>query len=272
MRREIDALKAYFKTVNASEGSTEWKTAFTAGRPASEKPLTAFQPQEVESETPRITIITDHREFNSAVVRELSKANVIVRPETLAVGDYVLSDRVAVERKAAEDFASSLIDGRLFQQVRALRDAYSAAIVIVEGDGLLTARKISEDAIYGAIASIVTDYRVTVLMAKDAAETARMLAAIARREQLKEQRPIAVRASKGAMTEDERLRFIVEGFPHVSAVLARRLLEKFGTVREIANASPEELRAVDGIGPATADAIHRALRAQYVGKPWRDGA
>ncbi|MFA5863031.1 MAG: helicase-related protein, partial [Candidatus Thermoplasmatota archaeon] len=135
MRKEIDTLKAYFKTVNASEASTEWKTAFTQGRPPSEKPLTAFQPQDVKSETPRITIITDHREFNSSVVRELSKANVIVKPETLVVGDYVLSDRVAVERKAAEDFASSLIDGRLFQQVRALRDAYSAAIVIIEGDG-----------------------------------------------------------------------------------------------------------------------------------------
>ena len=41
---------------------------------------------------------------------------------------------------------------------------------------------------------------------------------------------------KGPMSDDERLRYIVEGLPGVGAVLARRLLDKFGTVREIANA------------------------------------
>lgn len=270
MRKEVQALKAFFKNVNASEESTEWRAAFTAGRSPSERPLTSFAPASAEPPPPRPVVIADHREFGGAVVRELAKADVVVRPETLATGDYVLSDRVAIERKEAADFASSLIDGRLFAQVKALRDAYSAPLLVVEGEGLTTARRISDEAIYGALASIATDYHVGVLFTRDAADTARLLAAIARREQLKESRPVAVRQSKAAMGDDERLRFIVEGLPHVSAVLARRLLERFGTVREIVNATEEDLARVDGIGPATAAAIHRALRTQYVGKPWRE--
>ena len=267
MKREIQELKRFFAKVNASEDSQEWRTAYTTGRPVSEKPLTAFESQEkAVEEGPKVTIVADHREFNSAVVRELAKAGLVVKPETLEVGDYVLSDRVAVERKEASDFASSLIDGRLFPQAKALRDAYSTGIVVVEGEGLFTARRISDEAIWSALASLATDFHLTVVTTKDAGETARFLASVARREQQKEQRPLAVRAGKGPMSDDERLRYLVEGLPGVSAVLARRLLEEFGTVREIANAGVDELRKVDGVGPATAEAIHRILRTQYVGR------
>jgi Fanconi anemia group M protein len=271
MRKEVQALKAFFKNVNASESSDEWRTAYTQGRPAIEKPLTAFMPAAPPPSEPRVAVVADHREFSSAVVRELSRLGVVVKPETLETADYVLSERVAVERKAADDFASSLIDGRLFTQVKALRDAYTAPLLVVEGEGLLTGRKIAEDAIYGAIASITTDFHVSVLFTKDEAETAKLLAAIARREQQGEKKPLAVRAGgRSGMSDDERLRFLVEGLPHVSAVLARRLLEKFGTVREIVEATPEELASVEGIGRATAESIHRILRTQYVGKPWKE--
>src|SRR5439155_9777958 len=114
-------------------------------------------------EEPKVTIIADHREFNGAVVRELAKMACIVKPETLEVADYVLSDRVAVERKEATDFATSLIDGRLFPQAKALRDSYSAPLVVIEGEGMLTARRVGEDAIWSALASLAADFRLTIL-------------------------------------------------------------------------------------------------------------
>lgn len=280
MRKEIEVLRSFFHKVNASEESDEWRKAFPtlaeaqqAGpaaqaallRPQKEQPLAAFEAASVPDE--RVTIITDHREFNGAVVRELAKANCIVKPETLDAGDYVLSDRVAVERKEAGDFATSLIDGRLFAQARALRDAYTSPLFVVEGEGLFTARRISEDAIWSAIASLATDFRVGVLMTRDAAETARLLHAIARREQQGEKRPLAVRGEKSPMGDDERLRYLIEGLPSVSAVLSRRLLERFGTVKGIVDARVEELMEVEGVGPTIANAIHRILRTQYFGRP-----
>lgn len=271
MQREIVALRQFFSKVNASQESAAWKDAFRAmeAGPRAERPLEAFETQKPPEEEAKVTIVTDNREFNGAVVRELSKAGIVVKPETLEVADYVLSDRIAVERKAADDFATSLIDGRLFPQARALRDSYSAPILIIEGEGLLTARRISEDAIWSAIASLATDFHLTVLTTRDAAETARVLAAIARREQHQEKRELAVRAEKGAMTDDERLRFLVEGLPNVSAVLARRLLTHFGTVHALVNAQVEELMEVEGVGPKIAAAIHAVLRTQYVGRPER---
>lgn len=264
MRREIEALRTVFRTVNASEESDEWKKSALASARPLERKLTEFNTPRAKEDP--IVVIADHREFAGAVVRELSKLGVVVKPETLEVGDYVLSDRVAIERKEAADFARSLADGRLFPQARALRDAYAAPLVVLEGDGLL-APGFGADALYGAIAALATGLRVGVVTTKDAAETARLLAAIARREQLGEKRPLAVRQDKGPMGEDERLRFLVEGLPGVSAVLSRRLLEHFGTVKAIADASVEELIEVEGVGTTIAGGIHRALRTQYVGRP-----
>lgn len=268
MKTEIDALKRYFTAVNASEESDEWrKSVFAAAGARTEKPLDAFETQKLPDES-RVVIVADHREFSGAVVRELSKLDVVVRPETLEAGDYVLSDRVAVERKEADDFAKSLADGRLFPQAKALRDAYSAPIVVIEGGSVL-APGFGADAVYGALAALVTGFHVSVFTTKDAADTARLLAAIAKREQLAQKRPVSVRESRGAMSDDERLRYLVEGLPNVSAVLSRRLLERFGTVKAIADARVEDLMEVEGVGEKTAVAIHTILRTQYVGRPQR---
>ena len=52
--------------------------------------------------------------------------------KVLEVGDYIISDRVAVERKTAEDFVNSIVDKRLFMQLKDLRK-YQKPILIVEG-------------------------------------------------------------------------------------------------------------------------------------------
>ncbi len=272
MKKEIETLKAHFAAVNASESSTAWRAHFSPSEsgqstlaPRVDAPPPAFATAAGAARPERAIVVVDHREFASAVAKELARLDVIVRPDALATGDYVVSDRIAIERKEAEDYVTSLLDGRLFEQARALRDAYSAPVVIVEGENLLTARKITADAIYSSLASLVADYRVAVFQSKNAAETAAIVAALAKREQLRERRAIALRAGKGAMTDDERLRFIVEGLPGVSAVLAKRLLRQFGSVRALVDANVAALMEVDGVGEVTATEIHRVLRLFYAG-------
>jgi Fanconi anemia group M protein len=211
--------------------------------------------------SPAPVVVCDHRELASAVARELVRLEVTVRPETLSVADYVVSDRVAIERKTTEDFENSLRDGRLFTQLKALRDAYLVPVLLVEGG--LAAAHLSVESIYGAVASVVADLRISIFFTKDAAETARILSALARREQVQERRPVSIRHGKGTMTDDDRLRFLVEGLPDISAVLARRLLAEFGTVQAIANATEEELRRVEGIGRQRAQSIAAILRRRF---------
>lgn len=71
--------------------------------------------QEIKIPKKPIKIIVDVREKNMAKLLH-NYANIELK--TLEVGDYVLSDRVVVERKTAEDFVNSIIDKRLFSQLK----------------------------------------------------------------------------------------------------------------------------------------------------------
>jgi len=69
-----------------------------------------------------------------------------------------------------------------------------------------------------------------------------------------------------AMTVEQRQRFLVEGLPNVGETLARNLLERFGSVRAVFDASEDELRHVSKIGEIKAAEIVRLASAPYEGK------
>jgi len=211
------------------------------------------------------TILVDTRELNSSVVKELSRMGYTITSEQLDVGDYILSDRLGIERKASEDFVSSLKDGRLFQQLGWLKKSFVRPVVILEGKGLFDLGGMNPASIYGALASIVTDFGIPIIHTRDQKETAIMISSISKREYA-EARAQATRVDIGAGLIKERQHFIIEGLPNVSAVLARRLLDHFGSVRAVLNASLEELMEVKGVGKKIAQEIIRVMDEGYLRK------
>ena len=206
-------------------------------------------------------IIADTREVFSGIPAMLeSMAELEVKQ--IPVGDYILSERVAVERKRAEDFLDSLIRKKIFEQVTRLRNAYEKPVLVIEDEGLFS-RNIDRRAIYGAIASLLTDYDIPVIRTRDTQETSFILYAIAAREQFKKKREIALRGKKPNMSLKERQQFLVEGLPDVSSILAKRLLFHFGTVRNVMMAGMEELMEVEGIGKKKAMKITEVMDAEW---------
>jgi len=67
------------------------------------------------------------------------------------------------------------------------------------------------------------------------------------------------------MTNSERQQYVIESLPNVSAVLAKRLLERFDSVQKVINASDKELTTVDGIGDKKADDIQKVVKSSYKG-------
>jgi ERCC4-related helicase/ERCC4-type nuclease len=224
----------------------------------------------VEDEAPRPLgsgprILFDHREQAGGVVRHLRELGAALEARQLDVGDFVLSDRVVVERKGCADFVDSLVDGRLFDQLKAIK-AYPVPIVVLEGDSLFGHRQVSAEALFGAVASIGIDYGIPVLQTRTPEDTARLLHAVAKREQQREGRKVAVRHGK-PMTDFERQLYLLSGLPGVSDILARRLLERFGSVRAVVDAPVAALAEVDGIGGAKASEIRRILDLEAILRP-----
>lgn len=213
-----------------------------------------------------IKIIVDHREYRSSVVKNLTVKGTYIEPQQLDIGDYILSSRIGIERKNVDDYLDSLMTGKLFKQIIQLRNAYSRPILIIEGEDLFTKRNISHNAIFGSLASISVDYGVPILKTKDAFETADLLHVIARREQKEDKKAVAVRGEKTQMSDRERQQFIIEGLPNVSAVIAKRLLAHFGSIKDIVNASEKELQQVKGVGKNIAEDIIKLLKTNYLEK------
>lgn len=210
-----------------------------------------------------LEIVMDVRESTSAVARSLVERGLRIKTVTLPTGDYSVSERLLVERKTAEDFAASLKDGRLFEQLPRLARA-GLGLLVVEGDLFGAPSGISRAALAGALATAVADHRITVLCVPDAHATADLLAGLARRER-RDGRPTALRVLKTPLHPESQILFVVEGIPGVGPVLGRRLLEHFDSVAALSAASVEELEAVPGVGPETARTIHEVLHRPYLG-------
>lgn len=212
--------------------------------------------------TPKI--IVDYREYRSNVVKNLTINGVSIEPKQLDVGDYILSSRIGVERKEVDDYLDSLMSGKLFKQISNLREAYSRPILVLEGENLLTRRNINHNAIFGSLASISVDFGIPVLRTNDSKETASLLNTIAKREQKEDKKYIAIRGDKTQMSMKERQQFVIEGLPNISTVLAKRLLNHFGNIKNIANASEKDLMEVEGIGKNIASDIISVLNKDYL--------
>ncbi|MEF8908436.1 MAG: ERCC4 domain-containing protein, partial [Haloarculaceae archaeon] len=122
-----------------------------------------------------VEIVADQRELDSTIARDLStREGVETRLETLAVGDYVLSDRVVVERKTVADFLDTLTGGdrSLFEQVGDAARHYERPVVVIEGEGLYGERNVHPKAIHGALASLAVDFGASVLRTAGEDETA----------------------------------------------------------------------------------------------------
>ena len=209
------------------------------------------------------SVVVDNREFGSSVVKFLVEIGVKLEARHLHVGDYVVSSRIGIERKEVRDFLSSLMDGRLFSQLVRLSTAYPNPILIIEGkEDLFRERHIRPSSIYGSFASLLVDLKIPVIRTRDQRETAELIHAIIKREHSPE-RKIAVRPLPAAKSLRERQRYVVEGLPNVSVVLAERLLKHFGSVRAIFEANEKEWMKVKGVGKKTAREIKEVLDEEY---------
>ena len=213
-----------------------------------------------------VEVVIDQRELDSSIAKSLStRDELVTRLETLAVGDYVLSDRVAVERKSAADFVDSMLDAdrSMFEQVGELSRAYARPVLVVEGTNLYGQRDIDPNAIRGALASLAVDFGISVLRTEDETDTTELLATVARREQETRDREVSVHGEKTTKTKAEQQEYVVSSIADIGPVTARSLLEQFGSVEAVMTASKEDLLDVDGVGSVTAERIREVVGSEY---------
>ena len=210
-----------------------------------------------------ISIIVDDRERNAAVTKSLLEVqDVAVRFERLSIGDYQADKRLLFERKTLKDFAASIIDGRLFDQMIRLANSEHTGILILEGTGRdLTNSGMRRESIQGALISTSLIMGIPVLRSRDPAETARLIL-YATRQMESFVRGGLNRHGYRPKNKRKRQLFILQGLPGIGRERAVRLLNKFGSVEAVITAKRHELQAVEGIGDNIAEGIKTAVKEQ----------
>ena len=217
-----------------------------------------FSNKKPNLEKPKPKIIIDHREKNSLVASYLASQGFELDFQQLAVADYLVDD-IAIERKTISDFKSSIINKRLMQQLPELKQ-HQKCLLIIEGitEEDIYQGPVHENAFRGFLLSVVLSYQVPIIYTHDAEDTAKYIALLAKKSPKKD---FSLRASKIVFSEEEQLQYILEGFPQIGPVTAKKLLEHFHTIKNLVNAPEEELKKIVG---KKAEVLHKLIHHIYV--------
>jgi Fanconi anemia group M protein len=210
-----------------------------------------------------IVIFADTREKD--IIELLKKHDCHVVEKMLEVADFVVYEDIGVERKRAEDFVQSMIDGRLFEQMENLTDSFERPLLIIEGSNLYD-RDVHENAIRGALASVALDYGVPMIWTRDKQDTAALLYRIAKREQSAKEKIFSVKGRRKPLEGRSLQEYIVSSLPGIGPMTAKNLLARFGSVEKIFAADEKALMDVDKIGKKKAKLIRETVSKAYEDK------
>jgi len=227
----------------------------------------------------KVDVVVDSREASikikksKTVTEYLRELGLKVQIQPLPCGDYFLTAKdkkkcVLIERKTVTDFANSIRTGRLWSQLQVLTLAKEdfEVILLLEGWIKLLEKftKWKPQAILRLIETVQTKFGIPIVYSPSWQWTALYIKtkaeALGRPE---EKKVYPIRHEKKPMDIHERILYVAEGL--VGPTIARRLLEEFGTLKNIANASRVELMRVEGIGKERAELIWRVFNTRWNG-------
>ena len=281
MRRELDSLKRKLRTRKGLpvEPSTvqrpltriELTDMMTVGpetpreelsRKVSEKrgqkSLGLFR-KDLEQEGP--VLVVSPRIGSAGLQTSLADLGYSTDVRDLENADVIVSNRVAVAVRTVDQFIDGISDGSILASLAKMKHEYLHPILIVQGAPEGDGGQAGKAAVYDALSAILSEFHMPVLSTNNANETASAIHSLEKQEMAKHAKD--GRTMQTTLDVPSRQMFLVQGLPNVSATLAQRLLEKFGSVKGIADANVEELMQVDGIGKVIAEGIHTVLRKRF---------
>jgi len=204
-------------------------------------------------------IFVDTHETRSRLPVALNKMGVKTEFIPLEVGDYVVtgpSMDVCAELKSVSDYLLSIQNNRLNQELLNMSTAYKKSLLIVHGyiSQGLEHRKIKRSTYFHYLAGCIIHESdegfhgsVSVINVDTVYDAACLLKTIHDKvynDDIK-RRPDAKRYK---IKDNDMKLFTIQSLPNVGEKRGELLKNKFKTIKNLVNASEEELLEIDGIG------------------------
>jgi Fanconi anemia group M protein len=188
------------------------------------------------------------------------------RLDQLDIGDIRFEYAgVLIERKTPEDYAASVLSGRLDSQLHRMADAQDRPYVLVEGSisdfDSLEHTRIRSQSLRGHVASTMARRRVPVLFCDEMDLLVDMSVRLARKNLEAPSRSemelvSAAGVESKSLSQTMRLFTAIDG---VGPVTAQSLEDEFVSMEALVRANQSDLEAVEGIGDVTAADISEAI-------------
>lgn len=218
------------------------------------------------AEPPRVVV--DVREFRSSLPSLLHGRSMVIVPCMLTVGDYILSPNICIERKSISDLISSFKDGRLYNQAETMQQYYKSPMLLIEFDqnksftlepfadlsgslSSVSANNTSSDLQSKLVLLTLAFPRLRIIWSSSPYQTAEIF------ESLKTQEPepdpihaVNVGLEGGQKAEDQTFnrepQDMLRVVPGVTSKNIKNLVIEMGSLKEVANASVDELEPAVG--------------------------
>ncbi len=186
--------------------------------------------------------------------------------QTLPLGDYIVNG-IIIERKTVDDLFQSINDGRLNNQLFEMSRNTHLSVLAIIGDQTQIKNDPLKNSIFQSVKAgtwfkrslVGADGIVIPLEFYDDEAFARFLKGLAKKEKVR-----VLKLSKIRVTGNDLLVMTLASVPGWNEVLARRGLEVFGTIEEIIQATPAELKdSIRGCGKKKAQDFHDHFRRKY---------
>ena len=220
-------------------------------------------------------LLVDHREEKVfSVIEHICETidiPVTFKVTQLPLGDFLLihhGSGILTERKSAADFLSSVRSNRLWDQLLRFMKAEALLgcdlkrkLLIIHGvfENFESAHFWSR--LMGAYMEILFVYDIPIILTEDDEAFSECFRILIKREYsgkndlLPQSRWFRKHCSPD-LPEMDMKQYILASLPTVGNVLAKNLLDHFGSIRAVANASEKQLQRVEGIGKKKAEKIH----------------
>jgi len=182
-----------------------------------------------------------------------------VEVKNFTPADYVIGN-IGIERKTINDFLSSLIQNRLFEQLSRLKGCYQNCILLIEAFDL--SHFSNTNAIYGAILKIIMEMNIKLIFSQTKEQSADILLILHKNVTKQYNHKLLryqLKYKKRGIGLAKKQLHMLSSIPNVGTKRAKLLLEKFKSISDIFDAEDKTLLSIEGIGKKTITNIRRML-------------
>ncbi|XP_028638024.1 Fanconi anemia group M protein [Grammomys surdaster] len=210
----------------------------------------------------RACILVDSREITTgleviSLLRTVHGLRVEICP--LNGCDYIVSNRMVVERKSQSEMLSNTGKNKFIEQIQRLQSMFQRICVIVEKDREKagdTSKMFRRTKCYDSLLTALVGAGIRILFSSGQEETADLLKELSLVEQRKNvgiHIPAVLNTSKC-----EALQFYLS-IPSISYITALNMCHQFSSVKKMANSSPEEIFTCAQVTRQKAEEIYKYI-------------